>query len=104
MKKVNTLNCTALEAATNCLRSVYPELTPEEITKKLLRLDESEKVPLHDPAPEAYTLREAAQLTRLSCRTLCRRIKDGSLKAVKVGPRAVRIPRPALESILDGEK
>jgi excisionase family DNA binding protein len=102
MKKVNTLNRTALEAATNCLKSVYPELSQEELTRKLLRLDEKEKAQLHEPAPEAYTLREASQLSRLSRRTLCRRIKDGSLKAVKVGPRAVRIPRLALTAILGG--
>jgi len=45
--------------------------------------------------PLAYTISEAAHLTRLSTRTVRRAIQSGRLQSVHVG-RAVRIPRASL--------
>jgi len=45
------------------------------------------------PIPALMTINEAAALTELCDRTIRRRIKDGKLKAHRLGPRVIRIER-----------
>ncbi|UQE75942.1 helix-turn-helix domain-containing protein [Gordonia sp. PP30] len=50
------------------------------------------------------SLQEAEARTSFSERTLRRRIADGSLKARRVGPRAIRIAESDLDAFMRGEK
>jgi len=47
----------------------------------------------------AYTVHEAAQMVRVSDRTIRRAISSGRLQAVRIG-RAVRVPRESLASLV----
>jgi excisionase family DNA binding protein len=53
------------------------------------------------PPPElmAYTIHEAAQMVRVSDRTIRRAITSGRLRAVHIG-RTVRVPRESLNALL----
>jgi excisionase family DNA binding protein len=53
------------------------------------------------PEAMAYNIREAAELVRVSERTIRRAIASGSLRAVRIG-RAVRVPRESLTALLSG--
>lgn len=46
---------------------------------------------------------EAAVKLRVSVRTVDRYIADGTLKSVRLSPRATRITRASLEALLNGE-
>lgn len=56
----------------------------------------TEEVPL-------VTKTEAAQALRVSVRTVDRYIADGTLKSVRLSPRATRITRSSLDALLSGE-
>jgi excisionase family DNA binding protein len=49
-----------------------------------------------DGLPPLLTIQEAAQATGLGDKTIRRRIADSTLKAYRVGPRAIRIERASL--------
>lgn len=51
------------------------------------------------PEAMAYTVHEAAQMVRVSDRTIRRAISSGKLQAVRIG-RAVRVPRESLVALL----
>ena len=51
------------------------------------------------PDAMAYTVHEAAQMVRVSERTIRRAILSGKLQAVRIG-RAVRVPRESLVALL----
>jgi len=51
--------------------------------------------------PETLTAREAARLLRVAPRTMYRYVKSGVVPRVHLGTRTVRIPRRALERLLD---
>jgi excisionase family DNA binding protein len=46
------------------------------------------------------TKREAAELLRVSVRTIDRYIADRTIKAIRVSPRATRITRASLDALL----
>jgi len=51
---------------------------------------------------ESYlTVKDAARLLSLSRNTISRMIATGKLKAIKLGPRQIRIPRSAIESLAE---
>lgn len=50
------------------------------------------------PEASALSIAEAAELTGVSAKTIRRRISDGTLKAVRIGPRLIRIDRASLEA------
>ena len=52
--------------------------------------------------PVVYTVKEVADILKVSTRTVKRMIKRGDIKAVKLGG-TVRIRREALEEALEGE-
>jgi excisionase family DNA binding protein len=52
----------------------------------------------HDP--RGYSPAEAAKLSSMSRRTIFRYIHNGRLKAKKIGPRLVRIPKDEMEKLL----
>lgn len=52
-----------------------------------------------NPEPIAYTVREAAEMVRVSERTIRRRIADGRLTIVRIG-RCVRVPRQTIIDLL----
>ena len=53
------------------------------------------------PEAMAYTVHEAAQMVRVSDRTIRRAISSGKLQAIRIG-RAVRVPRESLTALLSG--
>lgn len=46
-----------------------------------------------------FTLQQSSELTKLSVKTLRRRIADGTLEAVRLGPRAIRVRASALQQL-----
>jgi len=52
-----------------------------------------------DHTAVAYTVREVAQMLRVSERTVSRAIASGKLRSIRVG-RAVRVPRESLSILL----
>jgi len=62
----------------------------------------AEREPSAAQRPLAVSLVEAARLVSLSKFTLRRRIKDGRLKATRVGNRWI-VPVASLESFVNGE-
>jgi excisionase family DNA binding protein len=57
-------------------------------------------MPASDRTAELLTLAEAAKLLKVSPATLHRWLKDGRLRAYRVGPRAVRVARADLAKLL----
>lgn len=57
-------------------------------------------MPDYDALPSAYTVAEAAELLKVSPRTIYQLIHDGELRAVKVG-HSRRIPREVVAEILN---
>lgn len=51
--------------------------------------------------PRIFTVEEAADLLKVSERTVTRAIKDGRLKVVKVAPRTTRITLEAIREFLE---
>ena len=49
---------------------------------------------------DLFTIEQAAQILNCSETTVRNRTRDGSLKAVRVGPRMIRIRRDDLDAIL----
>lgn len=47
------------------------------------------------------TIPAAADVLSVSENTVRRRIKDGTIKFVRVGPRLIRIPRASIEALLE---
>lgn len=52
------------------------------------------------PPDDLLTIDAAAALLGIHARTVRRRIADGTLPAVRVGPRLVRVRRSAIEAAL----
>jgi excisionase family DNA binding protein len=52
-----------------------------------------------DPA-QLLTIRQAAEIMQCSTTTVRNRTREGSLKAVRMGPRMIRIRREDLDAIL----
>lgn len=61
----------------------------------------SSRPPEHDrrSGPRFYTLAEAARILEVSPKTLRAAIAAGHIPAIRVGPKAVRIPAAALELV-----
>jgi excisionase family DNA binding protein len=53
---------------------------------------------------QTFTIPQAAVLACVSTKTLRRRISDGDLKAIRLGPRLIRISSDALDAFLAGRK
>lgn len=49
--------------------------------------------------PEALSIQAAAVLLSVSEKTIRRRIKDGDIEAVRVGPRLWRIPKDVIAKL-----
>jgi excisionase family DNA binding protein len=49
---------------------------------------------------ELLTVREVAEILRITERTVWRRVVDGTIPAIRLGPRVVRFERDDLESAL----
>lgn len=47
-----------------------------------------------------FTMDQVAKIAGCSVQTVRRRISDGSLRAVRLGPRSIRIPADAVEEML----
>lgn len=47
-----------------------------------------------------YTVREVAELLRVSSQTIYRWIEEGRIEAVRVGPKVFRIPKDSLDTAI----
>jgi len=52
--------------------------------------------------PVVYTIREVADILKVSVRTVQRMIRRGDIRAVKIGG-SVRIPKEALDEVLGSD-
>ncbi|MCA2248829.1 helix-turn-helix domain-containing protein [Mycobacterium intracellulare] len=50
--------------------------------------------------PALLTINQVADATGLSTKTIRRRVADGTLRGVRIGPRAIRIERDSLADLL----
>jgi excisionase family DNA binding protein len=50
--------------------------------------------------PEVYTIQQSAELAGVTTQTIRRRISDRTLKAYRVGPRAIRVDAQSLLEML----
>lgn len=66
----------------------------------------TERPPLHPLFPKlvakpSYRIREIARGTGFSRMSIHRAIERGQLQALKIGPRTIRVPAPALRQFLE---
>lgn len=54
------------------------------------------------PAPRVYTVEEVADILKVKPRTVYNLVKDGTIRAVRIGERQMRITDDALNSYLRG--
>ena len=55
-----------------------------------------------DNISETYNRREAAQAINVSLPTLDKLIRDGRLRAIRIGQRRIVIPKVAVKAFLEG--
>ena len=84
------------EAAVTLLQPFCPELSPSGLVGALKNLNAATKTPKMKP----LTRRQVAEMLQISIASVNRRMKDGTLRAFKVGKRAVRIDPASVESLL----
>ena len=83
-------------AAVAVLQPYYPGLSPEGLIEALKNLNATPKSPKTKP----LTRRQVAELLQISIASVNRRMKDGTLRAFKVGQRAVRIDPASVEALM----
>ena len=83
-------------AAVAVLQPYYPGLSPESLIDALKNHNAAPKTTKMKP----LTRRQVAELLQISIASVNRRIKDGTLRAFKVGKRAVRIAPESVEALL----
>ena len=87
-----------LDAAVAVLRPYVPGLTATELVEALRNRN---KPTLSSPTiRKPLTRKQAAEILQVSIASVNRRMKDGTLRAFKVGKRAVRIDPVSVESLL----
>ena len=87
-------------AVTNLLQPFYPELSPAGLIDALKNLNATPKKSKTNP----LTRRQVAELLQISIASVNRRIKDGTLRAFKVGQRSVRIDPTSVEALMQSER
>ena len=53
---------------------------------------------------QLFTIQQVAKIACFDTKTIRRRISDGDLKAVRLGPRMIRISSDALDAFLTGRQ
>ena len=90
-------------AAVNLLLPYHPGLSPESLIDALKNLNAVTKTP-KTPKAKPMTRRQVAELLQISIASVNRRMKDGTLRAFKVGKRAVRIDPASVEALMQSER
>ena len=88
------------EAAVTLLQPYCPELSPASLVEALKHHNAATKTTKAKP----MTRRQVADLLQISIASVNRRIKDGTLRAFKVGQRAVRIDPNSVEALMQSER
>ena len=87
------------EAAVTLLQPYCPELSPASLVEALKQHNAVTKTP-KTTKTRPLTRRQVAELLQISIASVNRRMKDGTLRAFKVGQRAVRIDPESVENLL----
>ena len=87
-------------AAVAVLLPYYPGLSPESLIDALKNHNAAPKTPKTKP----LTRRQVAELLQISIASVNRRMKDGTLRAFKVGKRAVRVDAASVEALMQSER
>ena len=88
---------TAIASAAVAVLSPYcPGLSPETLIEALKHHNAATKTTKAKP----MTRRQVAELLQISIASVNRRMKDGTLRAFKIGRRAVRIAPESVEALL----
>ena len=90
-------------AAVAVLQPNYPGLSLESLIDALKNLSAVTKTP-RTTKMRPLTRRQVAELLQISIASVNRRMKDGTLRAFKVGQRAVRIDPSSVEALMQSER
>ena len=90
-------------AAVAVLHPYYPGLSPESLIDALKNHNATTKTP-KTIKTKPLTRRQVAELLQISIASVNRRMKDGTLRAFKVGKRAVRIDPASVEALMQSER
>jgi|GEM_PF-6526003 len=93
------INSQVLAAAIAVLRTADPEITASGLSAAL---ETAQSCTQQQQPRKMITLREFAQLAKISMPTVARIVKRGQLRTVKVGLRNVRIPAAEVDRYLSG--
>lgn len=74
------------------------EPTTEDILKAFEALASASKAPTSDALSDCLTIKQVADMLKVSTDTIRRRIEDGTIRAVKIGG-SVRILRSEIEKL-----
>ena len=91
----NTISPAVLTAAVAMLQEYVPELSPTNFVAALKEYGNNDGIP-----EKPMTKQECAKLLGVSIMTVNRYIKDGLLKANKIGNRLVRIETQSVRNLL----
>ena len=84
-------------AAVAVLQPYCPELSPASLIEALKHRDQPQFAAINR---KPLTRREVAEMLQISIASVNRRMKDGTLRAFKVGKRAVRIAPESVEALM----
>ena len=87
-------------AAVAVLSPYCPGLSPETLIDAL----KNRNAPPKTPKAKPMTRRQVAELLQISIASVNRRMKDGTLRAFRVGQRAVRIDPASVEALMQSER
>ena len=87
-------------AAVAVLSPYCPGLSPDTLIEALKHHNAAPKTPKTKP----LTRRQVAELLQISIASVNRRMKDGTLRAFKVGKRAVRVDAASVEALMQSER
>lgn len=88
---------TVLTAAVGLLQPYIPELSPQNLIAAIKNHEAAQQRPLE----RQMTRKEAAEILGVRIETISRYIKAGTLKAAKIGKRAVRIDPQSVRALAE---
>ena len=94
------LNENIVNAAVGLLKAIKPEITAEKLNSWLS--GEPPKAEGRTLPEKPLTRKEVCDLLEISLPTMHRWTKDGRLKSIKIGKRAVRIDAKSVRELLEG--
>ncbi len=97
MQVRNGITPAILTAATSMLQPYAPELSPKNLVQALKAYDNAGAAQKTD---KPLTRQEAAELLSISLNSVSRYMREGRLRKIQLGKRAVRIDRASIQELL----